>query len=103
MAGKNLSFLVCCANGAGSSLMAQMTLEKVLKKNNIKATKVHHCALSEGKGSAPQYDVVLCAQNFKDMFADAEKKGIKVVGLKNVMSAPEIETKLKEQGIIPEE
>ncbi len=30
------------------------------------------------------------------------KKGIKVVGLKNVMSAPEIETKLKEQGIIQE-
>lgn len=102
MASKNLSFLVCCANGAGSSLMAQMTLEKVLKKHNIKPTKVHHCALSEGKGSAPQYDVVVCAQNFKDMFADAEKKGIKIVGLKNVMSAPEIETKLKEQGIIQE-
>ena len=33
----NLKFLVCCANGSGSSLMAQMALEKVLKKNNIKA------------------------------------------------------------------
>lgn len=100
MAGKSLNFLVCCANGSGSSLMAQMTLEKVLKKNNIKPGKVHHCALSEGKGAAPQYDVILCAQNFANMFADAEKKGKKIVGLKNVMSAPEIETKLKEQGII---
>lgn len=103
MAGKNLSFLVCCANGSGSSLMAQMTLEKVLKKFNIKTSKVHHCALSEGKGSAPQYDVVVCAQNFKDMFADAQKKGIKIVGLKNVMSAAEIESKLIEQGIIQAE
>ncbi len=103
MAGKNLSFLVCCANGAGSSLMAQMTLEKVLKKHNIKPLKVHHCALSEGKGSAPQYDVVVCAQNFKDMFAHAEKKGVKIIPLKNVMSAPEIETRLKEQGIIQED
>lgn len=34
------------------------------------------------------------------MFADAQKKGKKVIGLKNVMSAPEIETKLKENGII---
>ena len=28
----NASFMVCCANGAGSSLMMKMTLEKVLKK-----------------------------------------------------------------------
>ena len=100
MTNKNMNFLVCCANGSGSSLMAQMTLEKVLKKNNIKAGKVHHCPLSEGKSSAAQYDVVVCAQNFVNMFVDAEKKGVKVIGLRNVMSAPEIETKLKENGII---
>ena len=35
MADKSLNFLVCCANGAGSSLMAQMALEKVLKKHGI--------------------------------------------------------------------
>ena len=100
MAGQNLKFLVCCANGAGSSLMAQMALEKVLKKNGITAGKIHHCPLSEGKSSAAQYDVVVCAQNFANMFGDAEKKGVKVIPLKNVMSAPEIETKLKENGII---
>ena len=37
MTNQNLKFLVCCANGSGSSLMAQMALEKVLKKNNIEA------------------------------------------------------------------
>lgn len=100
MSNANLGFLVCCANGAGSSLMAQLALEKVLKKNNIKPAKVHHCPLSEGKSSATQYNVVVCVQNFVNMFADAEKKGVKVIGLKNVMSAPEIETKLKENGII---
>ena len=40
MTNQNLKFLVCCANGSGSSLMAQMALEKVLKKNNIKPGKV---------------------------------------------------------------
>ena len=44
MTNQNLKFLVCCANGSGSSLMAQMALEKVLKKNNIKPGKVHHCS-----------------------------------------------------------
>ncbi len=100
MANSNLKFLVCCANGAGSSLMAQLALEKVLKKNDVKAAKVHHCPLSEGKSSAAQYDVVLCVQNFAKMFSDAEKKGVKVIALKNVMSSPEIEEKLKENGII---
>ena len=92
MTNQNLKFLVCCANGSGSSLMAQMALEKVLKKNNIKPGKVHHCAV--------QYDVLVCAQNFANMFEDAKAKGVVVIPLKNVMSAPEIETKLKENGIL---
>lgn len=100
MANQGLSFLVCCANGAGSSLMAQMALEKVLKKHNIKASKVHHCPLSEGKSTAQNYDVVLCVQNFANMFDDAKKKGTLVIPLKNVMSQPEIETKLKENNVI---
>lgn len=72
MADKSLNFLVCCANGAGSSLMAQMALEKVLKKHGIEAATVHHCPISEGKETALQYDVVICAQHFADMFAMLE-------------------------------
>ncbi len=99
MADKNLSFMVCCANGAGSSLMMKMTLQKVLTKMNITPSKIHHCALSEGKSAAAQYNVVLCAQNFKSMFADAEKKGTKVIPLRNIMSTDEMEEKLKEAGV----
>ena len=95
----NLKFLVCCANGSGSSLMAQLALDKVLKRNGIKC-KTHHAPLSEGKSTAAQYDVLLCAQNFASMFTDAEAKGVKVIPLKNVMSDKEIEEKLKAQGII---
>ena len=40
----NKKFMVCCANGAGSSLMMKMTLQKVLKKNNITPATLHHCA-----------------------------------------------------------
>lgn len=96
----NMSFMVCCANGAGSSLMMKMTMQKVLDKAGMKPAKVHHCALSEGKTAASQYDVVFCAQNFANMFKDAEKKGTVVIGLRNIMSAQELEQKMKEQGII---
>ncbi|MGL5435832.1 MAG: PTS sugar transporter subunit IIB [Lachnospiraceae bacterium] len=100
MAKECKTFLVCCANGAGSSLMMKMTMMKVLDKVGIKPTKVHHCALSEGKTAANQYDVVFCAQNFTSMFKDAQARGTTVIGLRNIMSAQEMEEKMKEQGII---
>ena len=100
MAKENMSFLVCCANGAGSSLMMKMTLMKVLDKAAIKPSKLHHCALSEGKTAANQFDVVLCAQNFVSMFKDAEAKGAVVIGLRNIMSPKEMEEKMTERGII---
>ena len=100
MAEKSLNFLVCCANGAGSSLMAQMALEKVLKKYDVPIGKVDHCPIDEGKETAPQYDVVICAQHFADMFKDAQKQGAKLIALQNVISASEMETKLKESGVL---
>ena len=94
-----LNILVCCANGGGTSLMIKMTLQRTLDKLNIKPKKIHHCALSEGKSSAIQYDVVFCPRNFTSMFADAEKKGTLIIGLRNVMSGDEMEEKMKEHGL----
>lgn len=94
-----LKVLVSCANGAGTSLMAKMTAEKVFKKLNIQAA-LHHCSISEGKSAASQYDVVLCSLNFVNMFKDAQAKGVKIIGIKNVMSQQEMEEKIKEAGIV---
>ena len=69
------SFLVCCANGAGSSMMMKMALQKVLAENNINSTKIHHCPLSEAKSIASQFDVIFCSQNFVRFFVEEEKKG----------------------------
>ena len=91
----NKKFMVCCANGAGSSLMMKMTLQKVLKKNNITPATLHHCALAEGKSAAPQYDVVFCARNFANTFEDAKKKGTVVLGLRNIMSEQEMEKAMR--------
>ena len=88
---KNIKILVCCGNGAGTSMMIKLNVEKACKKLGIQTSEIRHCAVSEGKSAAGQYNVVLCSKNFIPMFADAEKKGTKVVGLKNVMSMKEIE------------
>lgn len=91
MATKKLRMLVCCGNGAGTSMMIKLNVEKVVKKMGVEVAEIRHCAVSEGKSAAGQYDVVLCSRNFINLFADAEKKGTKIVGLKNVMSVKEIE------------
>lgn len=99
MAIQNPKILVCCMNGAGSSLMLKMTVQKVLDKLGIKAEKVYHCALAEGEAVAGDYDVVLCAENFIPSFKEATEKGVHVIGLQNIMSVQEIEQKLKEHEI----
>lgn len=98
MSGK-LKLLVCCGNGAGTSMMIKLNVEKVIKKMCIDVQSIYHCAISEGKSLASQYDVVLCSKNFVPMFKQAEEKGTKIVGLKNVMSAKEIEEGLIAAGV----
>lgn len=96
---KKFKLLVCCGNGAGTSMMIKLNVEKVIKKLGADVQKIYHCAVSEGKSVASQYDIVLCSKNFVPMFAEAEKKGTKIVGLKNVMSIQEIEEGLVNAGI----
>ena len=96
----NKKLLACRANGAGSSLMMEKAIEKVMKKYNIKPAELRHCPVSEGKTAARNYDVVFCARTFVKTFDGCEKDGTVLIPLRNVMSAPEIEAALKEQGLL---
>ncbi|MCR5228932.1 MAG: PTS sugar transporter subunit IIB [Solobacterium sp.] len=95
--GKRL--LACCANGAGSSLMMENAIKKVLKKYNIKPSELRHCAVSEGKSAARNYDLVFCARTFVKNFEGVGANTI-VIPLKNVMSDKEIEAALKEADLL---
>ncbi|MDH6363936.1 PTS system ascorbate-specific IIB component [Enterococcus sp. PF1-24] len=92
--------LVSCANGSGTSLMMKKSVEKGLKDLGVEITKSHHCSIAEGKSSAAQYDVVFTPMNFLHMFEDAKAKGITVIGIKNVMSAKEVQDKVKETDLL---
>jgi PTS system ascorbate-specific IIB component len=95
-----MKVVVSCANGAGTSLMMKMRVEKALKDLNVRVTKIHHCSISEGKSTASTYDVVFCPLNFVDMFKDAAAKGVTVIGLKNVLSDVEAREKIVASGIL---
>ena len=96
--GKKL--LACCANGAGSSLMMENAIKKVMTKYGIKPAELRHCPVSEGKTAARSYDVVFCARTFVKTFDGVEKNGTALIPLKNVMSAQEIEAALKDAGLL---
>ena len=96
--GKKL--LACCANGAGSSLMMENAIKKVMTKYGIKPAELRHCPVSEGKTAARSYDVVFCARTFVKTFDGVEKSGTVLSPLKNVMSAQEIEAALKDAGLL---
>lgn len=92
--------LVSCANGAGTSLMMKMKVEQAMKELNIPITTLTHCSISEGKSAARNYDVIFCPRNFANMFDDAKSKGVKVIGMKNILSVDEAKQHLKEEGLI---
>ena len=94
-----VKILVACANGAGTSLMMKMRVEKATKDLGIQVQTIHHCSLSEGKSAATQYDVVFCPLNFVSMFDDTAKKGVKICGMKNVLSDKEAKELLTAAGI----
>ena len=77
--------LACCANGAGSSLMMEIAIQKVMTKHNIKPAELVHCPISEGKSAASKYDLVFCSKSFAYNFEDVGRRTV-VIPLKNVMS-----------------
>lgn len=92
--------LVACANGAGTSLMMKMSVEKATKRLGLKVENIHHCSISEGVSSARQYDIVFAPMNFVDMYKDAQSAGVMVIGLRNVLSDKEVEQRLVENNAL---
>ena len=63
-----------------------------MKELGVPITKIHHCAISEGKALLANTTLFYSSQ-FLQMFQQAEKRGVTVIGIKNVMSAKEIQEK----------
>ena len=91
--------LCACANGSGTSLMMQLTVERVAKELGMDVSTVHHCALAEGTSTAKNYDIVMFPRNFENMFKSVAASGkVICIPLRNVMSDKEIREKLVESG-----
>ncbi len=95
-----VSVLCCCANGSGTSLLMSMALEKAIKAQGYtQIEKVKHGSINEAKNIAVNYDIVFCPKDFTGLFAEAAEKGVRIIGLDNVMSDKEMTEKLAECGM----
>lgn len=96
-----MKVIVSCANGAGTSMMMMNKIKQAFKDLGYsKQLDISHCSLSEGKSTARTADAVFCAQNFVSTFDDAAKKGVKIVGMKNILSVDEAKQKIEENGLL---
>ncbi|WP_066305520.1 PTS sugar transporter subunit IIB [Atopobium deltae] len=95
-----MRILISCANGSGTSLMLQQTATKALNQLGYTVVDGHHTSIAEGKSIAKSYDVVFTSLNFVNMFDDVAASGTPVIGVKNVMSVPEVKKLIEESTIL---
>lgn len=91
-----IKVLVACGCGMGSSQMLKMNCSKVLDSLGIEH-EITHTSIGEAKSMAHDYDVVIVAETFVSNFE--KLSGTKVVGLRNIMSKPELRQKIEELGL----
>lgn len=92
-----LKVVAACGNGMGSSQIIKMKISQVLKALNIPAD-VHHMSVGEAKSQASNFDVVFCSEALTAQFKVSGKT--KVIGLKNLLSTQEIESKIRSSGLV---
>jgi len=91
-----LKVIAACGNGMGTSQIIKMKISNVFKKMNV-SVEVAHMSVGEATSQAQNYDVVFCSESLAGTFKANPKT--KIVGLKNLLSEQEIESKIKEAGI----
>lgn len=81
--------MCCCGSGLGSSMLVRMNVEKVLKNLGVKGIDISHSSVSDAvKGAADLFVVGKDLANFTSSLPA-------VILLDNIISLPELESKLK--------
>lgn len=88
-----LKVLAACGAGVGSSQIIKMKLQKVFGKYGI-AFEVDHMSVGMAKTEVNKYDLVITMAGLMNMFTNVRPE-TKIIGLVNLMSEAEMETKIK--------
>ncbi len=92
-----LKVVAACGNGMGTSQIIKMKISGVFKKLGVPA-EVAHMSVGEARSQTPNYDVIFCSEALVGNFRQTDRA--KIVGLKNLLSEQEIETKIRGAGLV---
>lgn len=91
--------LCACANGSGTALMMQLSVERAANAIGMSVSAIHHCPLQEGRAIMGQYDVLCVPASFEGLYRGAEGQGCVLVPLDNVLSGEEAARKFVAAGL----
>lgn len=91
--------LCACANGSGTALMMQLSVERAASSLGMDVSAIHHCPLQEGRVLMGQYDVLCVPASFEGLYRGAQDQGCVLVPLENVLSDSEAASKFKAAGL----
>lgn len=89
-----MKVLAACGNGMGSSQMIKMKIIKVFKRLKIDVD-VDHLSVGEAKSVINSFDMVFVSESLVSNFTNTRSK-TKIIGLRNLLSEVEIESKIRE-------
>ena len=93
-----MKILVTCAHGTATGPIMKA---KVEQEYGIPFETIHHCAISEAKTLARDYDIIFCATSFASIFKNVAAAGTIVIGMRNILSLEEIRQRLQDAGFAP--
>lgn len=93
-----IKVLIACGSGIATSQIIEMKVRAVFAKYNV-PVQLSHCKISDVAEEEATPDVIICPLNFVDSFTNLASQGVKVVGIKNILSGQEIEAQILEKVI----
>lgn len=91
--------LCACANGSGTALMMQLSVERAASAVGMAVSLIHHCPLQEGRALMGQYDVLCVPASFEGLYRGADEAGCVLIPLDNVLSDAEVARKFRDAGL----
>lgn len=88
-----IKLLAVCGNGMGTSTMMKLKAKKILDSHKIPC-QAENCSIGQAKNQVNNYDVVIASTHLAGQLK--AKPTTKIIPLKNIMDAKEMEARLIE-------
>lgn len=90
---RELRILICCPNGAGTSLMLAAMVKQAANSMGMPVEQLYHCSIREGAKIAGRFHLALCPKELVPQL-ECWKGQVQMIGLNNPFSPRELKERL---------